>query len=60
MTKENNKTSICVITVLDYTSSWRIDTKERLNEMKAIQTLGTSKHKRLFKGYLGLKNQFTQ
>lgn len=24
--------------------------------MKAIQTLGTSKHKRLFKGYLGLNN----
>lgn len=55
------KTSICVITVLDFTCSWRIDTKETFQwAWKLFKHWVPLNIKGCLNGYLGLNNQFTQ
>lgn len=55
------KTSIWVIAVLDYTSSWRIDTRETFQwAWKLFKHWVPLNIKGCLNGYLGLNNQFTQ
>lgn len=59
--QQKTKTSICVIAVLDYTCTWRIDTRETFQwAWKLFKHWVPLNIKGCLNGYLVLNNQFTQ